>query len=423
MGMRRAVVWSVMSLIALSPRPEAAAWDGTTEIVDGVRHVANPEAPPQDLELRVPRELWRVGGEDDRGGELLGFVTDVQVDDEGTCYLLDSTLNRICAYSAEGEFLRVIGREGEGPGEFRNVGEFMLMPDGNFGVLQFMPAKVVTLDRQGVPGGDFSLCDGARGLSLIERARSVGDHVVIGTACGNFEAGGVDYALAFVAPDGERLHVIRQETEINPHGNINVGGQHDKDFVRHWDLAPDGRVFVSPVEDRYLIDVYDERGGLVQRITRKYETLRRSDEDLAADRKRQEDMDRRFGGMVQLLSNEYERDIAVLHGRPDGELWVASSRGLRECPDGTIGLFDVFDTEGRNVRRVGLAVDYDPRKDDYLLVGDRLFVLKQARVRPASTSSSMSGGVTSLVIMGGGGDDEEDEGDETPPSVVCYALD
>ena len=403
----------------------AAPWLGSQDLDGGVLKIKNPEDPMFPLELAAPQELWRVGGDDYGEDEILGFITDVEIDQEGTCYLLDSTLNLINVYSAEGEFQRRIGGEGEGPGEFRNVSEFMLMPDGTFGVLQLMPAKVVTLDRQGIPGSYFSLCNGARGLSLVEKAQAAGQHLVIGMACANYEAGGVDYILTFVDTGGNPLQVIRQETEVDPHGNINIGGMHDKEYIRYWTLASDGRVYVAPLEDRYLFEVYNSSGALERVIERKYKTVKRSDEDLAADRKRQEEMNERFGGMVQLMSRDNERDIEEIHCRPNGELWITSSQGRRDCPEGTIGLFDVFDADGRFHHQVGLQADYNPKKDDYLLVGDRLFILKQAKVRPASVSSSTSGGISTMVIMSGGGGDEdedEDEADAVPPSVICYKL-
>ena len=425
MMIRNAVAWSMVTFLCFSTNVspvKAATWQGSLKNTNGIPTVMNPQDPMFPPEMIQPEELWRVGGEDFGDDEVLGFITDVQIDEEGTCYLLDSTLNLINVYSADGKFLRRIGREGEGPGEFRNASEFILMPDGMFGVLQIMPAKVVTLDRQGVPGGYFSLCNGDRGLSMIEGAQAAGDYLVIGMACANFEASGVDYTLSFVDTNGETLQLIRQETEIDPNGNINIGGIHDNEFIEYWTLAADGRVFVSPFKDKYLIEVYDSRGGLVRVINREYKTVKRSDEDLAADKKRQEDMNKRFGGMVQIMSRQNERDIAAMHQRPSGELWVTSSQGMRDCPAGTIGLFDVLDEEGRFHHQVGFQVDYNPKKDDFLVVKDRLFILKQAKVRPASMSSSVSGGVSTVVFTSGGSEEEDDEGDSDPPSVICYRL-
>ncbi|MCP4290633.1 MAG: 6-bladed beta-propeller [bacterium] len=401
----------------------AASWQGTESTKNGIHNVINPYESQYGSSIVQPKEVWRTNEEESEDELKQGFITDIKIDEDGDIYLLDSTLNVINVHSPNGDFLRQIGREGEGPGEFRNVNEFMLMPNGNFGVLQMMPAKVVTMDRQGIAGNYFSLCNGARGLSLIERAESKGQFLAIGMSCGNFESGGVDYFLAFVDSQGEILQVIQQKTEIDPTGNINIGGFHENEFIEYWTLASDGRVFVAPQKDQYRIEVFSPMGELIQIISREFETIKRSKEDLAEDKKRQDEMDKRFGGMVQIASSKYERDISEMHFRPNGELWVTSSAGVRDCPKGTIGFFDVFDKEGKFLRQVGLEADFNPKKDDFLLVGDNLFVLKQARARPAALSTDTSGGMSTIMFTAGAmGEDEDEEEDLTPPSVVCYRL-
>ena len=400
----------------------AAPWQGSQETVGGVFRVMNPYQPMLPSEMVAPQELWRIEGDDDQSDQVLGFVTDVQVDKEGNSYLLDSTWNVIHVYSPEGTFLGDIGGEGEGPGEFQNVEQFMLMPGGTLGVVQMMPAKIITLDTQGVPGSYFSVCNGDRGLSLIEKAQAAGNQIVIGVGCANYSAMGVDYSLSFVGTDGAILHNIREKTEVSTNGSINVGGGHDCEFIQYWTLGLDGRVFVSEEKDEYAIDIYNSRGVLERQIHREYQTVKRSKENRAADKKRADEMAKKFGGMVKLLTREYERDIEAMYARSDGRLWVVSSEGVRDCPEGAVGLFDVFDAGGRFLKQIGLNLDYNEKKDDFLLVGDLLFVLKQAKVRPASMSSTVSGGVTTMIMVGGGGNEEDEEGDEIPPSVVCYRL-
>jgi hypothetical protein len=400
----------------------AAQWQGSLETIGGMIHVMNPNQPMLSNEMVAPQELWRVGGDEEAEDQVLGFVTDVQVDEEGNSYLLDSTWNVIHVFSPEGIFLRDIGGEGEGPGEFQNVDQFMLMPDGTFGVVQMMPAKIITLDKQGVPGSYFSVCNGDQGLSLIEKAQAAGNQVVIGVGCANFSAMGVDYTLSFVDTDGTVRHTIREKTEVSANGSINVGGGHDCEFTQYWTLGSDGRVFISEEKDVYAIDVYNSEGVLERRIHREYQTVKRSKEDLAADRKRADEMTKKYGGMVQLQTREYERDIEEMYARSDGQVWVLSSQGERDCPKGAVGLFDVFDAEGRFLKQIGLNLDYNEKKDDFLLVDDLLFVLKQAKVRPASMSSNVSGGVATMIMVGGGNSEDDEEGDEVPPSVVCYRL-
>ena len=417
-----ALLLYVILPLALCPGAATAArWHGSEDMVDGVPNVLNPDKPYLPPRTAQPVELWRIGGENDPDQYMLGFVTDVEVGDDGTCYLLDSSLDVIHVYDADGTYRRDIGRPGEGPGEFRGATDFMLMAGGRIGVIQILPAKIVTMDVDGVPGDYFATCGGTHGLSILDRAEAAGPYIVVGGACGS-PGRGVRYGLDFVGPDGMTTATLYEEIEKSPDGNINITTNHPHQFTSHWALAADGRVYVAPAEQEYRIDVYGPDARLQRVIRREYETLKRSDEDLAADRKRQEEMRQRFGGMVQLVSRTYERDIAELLTRPGGRLWVLSSESLRDRTAGALGPFEVYDADGRFERRLSLEVDFDPGKDDFLIKGDRLFVLKQALVRPTTSSTHSGGGMQSMVVMMGGGEEDEDD-DPTPPSVVCYRLD
>lgn len=79
---------------------------------EGDTHVAN--AP----EL-VPEEELRVGSVDDPDA---GFsrIGGVAVDTEGLIYVLESQDRHVRVYDDQGRLLRRIGRDGEGPGEFRS---------------------------------------------------------------------------------------------------------------------------------------------------------------------------------------------------------------------------------------------------------------------------------------------------------------
>ena len=65
------------------------------------------------------------------------MIAQIATGPEGDIYLLDQQLTEVKVFSRAGDYLRTIGREGEGPGEFRRPGDMFLLPDGNVGVLQW----------------------------------------------------------------------------------------------------------------------------------------------------------------------------------------------------------------------------------------------------------------------------------------------
>jgi hypothetical protein len=61
---------------------------------------------------------------------VFGRISGVTVDSRGQIHVADSQALEIRVFSREGEFLRRVGRDGEGPGEFRHIGGLALAPDG-----------------------------------------------------------------------------------------------------------------------------------------------------------------------------------------------------------------------------------------------------------------------------------------------------
>lgn len=74
----------------------------------------------------VPRarlvEELRIGTESGGPDYALSRVTSVRIDGDGSIYVSQPQENLIRVFDSEGRFVRRIGRSGEGPGEFRQMG-------------------------------------------------------------------------------------------------------------------------------------------------------------------------------------------------------------------------------------------------------------------------------------------------------------
>jgi hypothetical protein len=101
---------------------------------------------------------------------------------------------------------------------------------------------------------------------------------------------------------------------------------------------------------------------------------------------------------------------------------VATSEGARARSEGSLDVFDVFDAAGRYVNTLRVTgVEYDPSRDEYVIAGDRLFVLRESRMVPPRTTTSGGGGMQMVMITGSGADPDDQE-DSGPLEVVCYGL-
>lgn len=112
---------------------------------DGVKIVRNPLL--ELTELDVKPEL--IIGEGESNDELFSNLTDIVEDEIGNIYVCDGADNNIKVYTKDGTFVKLIGREGEGPGEFREPVCVDFFSDGTMIVADQKNQRFQTFDQDG----------------------------------------------------------------------------------------------------------------------------------------------------------------------------------------------------------------------------------------------------------------------------------
>lgn len=400
-------VLAAVALTVVVSAAGAATWSGSEETRDGVLHVLNPSAPIETPETITPEEVWRVGGEDEDEDVIFGVLTSIATDPEGNVYLLDAQLSQVYVYSADGEYLNTIGREGEGPGEFRRAGDMFIAPDGNVAVMQRMPGKIVLLSTGGDPMGEWPMPSNEGSPVFLRGGGPAGDGLVL--AMGSFRR------------DEQKVEITQTVGKVDASGNIvstYSERNRTRDFAKMsfdeksdapvlWTVSGDGRVFIHEDFDRYAINVFDPSGKLERVIEREYAHRKRSAEEIERNKPRV--MIRRGGQNIQpeTTASPTDRDVVDLQWRDDGTLWVLPSRGAYGQADGVVAGYDIYDRDGRLVRQVSIRGEGSFDADGLHFVGDRMYVVRGLR----SAQDAMHGE--------GGGDEDEDVG---PMAVICYDL-
>jgi hypothetical protein len=404
-------------LLGSAPRA-TGGWEGQEVIREGVKHVLNPATPAEGQAEIVLEELWRLGGVTDEEGELFGVVSSVFRDDQGGFYLLDSQLNEVKVYSPDGEFIRSIGRPGEGPGEFQNTGDACLLSDGRIAVVQVFPGKAVLFNPDGTPAGDLALNLGEEGsgqsfLVALEVER-VGERIGIGYMNQSFNQATLTQSsvLGLFDTQGQQTtRVLAFESEQDMRQGYPIIEAQSARFTRRWAAAPDGTIYTPVAFHGYEIHVFDPAGKLAMVIEREYEPLRRTPEE----KQRIEEI---YEGYARTAPNarveieDYHSDFDEILVRSDGTIWVFTSRGRWRVPEGVLGIYDVFDKQGHFIRQVTLLGSGDPRVDGVFLLGDRVVVV---------------GNLMSAVVASVGGGDETAEGEEDligeeGVTITCFGM-
>jgi len=420
--MARAPFWSACLAIALLtaslviagiPAVTAAgSWKGQEVQKDGALHVVNPASGFENPVTVDLKEIFRLGGESESEEEFFGVIMRITTDAKNNIYVLDTQLSEVKIYDTNGKYLKTIGREGEGPGEFRNPADMFFMPDGNIGVMQVFPGKIVMLTANGDPAGDYPLPKPeGDGFQVLRGGRRCGSHLVLARQLQKMSEGKFTQNISLDRLDlqGKVANTYVSMERALDMANLVIDEKTFSTWEQggRWDAGNDGRVFVVTHNSNYEVTVFNADGTKDRVIERTYEKRNRTAEETAEIKSIYEAFTRQAPG-AKVEVNSFDADINSVYSRDDGSLWVLTSRGSRKLPAGVLGVFDVFDDKGHFVRQVTMKGQGNAMKDGYFFVGDRLYVV--------------TGWLDAVMAMQGGGAKQETDTETSPMELICYRV-
>lgn len=342
-------------------------------------------AGPDAVESAVPvttltvHELWRLrDGADDL---VLGAISEIVSDGDGTAYLLDSRLCEVLVIGPTGRLVARLGGEGDGPGEFRRPVDLFLEGHGEVGVVQVSPGGIARLSGSGDLLGSHPLPFEEFGdfLTVAAAERASDGLVVVLNSRERLDDGSVDFLDTLLRLDGNGAITARYyERRFNRPFEYRHFRERDQDgsMPEVWDVGADGRVYVSERFDSYRIGVYSPGGEPEQVLTRAFEPYSRPRALVDRYREYAESRPRnrsRGTGKVTYEASTTERDIQKIFARDDGSVWVLSSQGAFAPGNGMLAVLDVFDRRGRYVKRIAVPGHGDYHVDGLFIANNRLF--------------------------------------------------
>jgi hypothetical protein len=337
-----------------------------------VPHQTNATTPRDGVQVLPLTEVWHRGHDDD--DLIFGAVNTVALGPDGNIYVLDQQQSQVFVFSPTGEELRILSREGEGPGESRRPEDLVFLPDGSLGLVQYINGKIIRIDLEGVPLGSWMppgySAEGG-GLGSIRRARyRAGSFVINGARIQPAEQGMVrtQYLVRCnLAAETEAEYLSRATaSQLMRDGWI----EKNHYFPSHerWDIDHQGQVLAANERNEYLVTVYDRSGQPVRSFGREHRAWRRT----AAEKQEIRDALTviRDGERVDVRVEveDLEPSVLALFVRPDGEIWVLPSGGDKEQAPGVMLTYDVFDAAGVFVRQVAIQCESDPNEDKLVLL-------------------------------------------------------
>jgi len=110
---------SAIGVLLYAAPYENFQWKGKIENEDGVKIIKNPSEPLYgEITLELEEDL-SIGNGDKDNCYFYGSI-DIDVDTKGNIYVLDRANFRVQKFDRNGNFVLTMGRQGQGPGEFRD---------------------------------------------------------------------------------------------------------------------------------------------------------------------------------------------------------------------------------------------------------------------------------------------------------------
>jgi hypothetical protein len=281
----------------------------------------------------------------DENDELKSFlmVEGVDADSRGNIYALAAREYKIQVYSPKGEYLRTIGKKGQGPGELEMPFYILLDKDDNLYVFDYTKSAFVVFS----PEGKY-----IRNISTKGQYREIPDRIVFDSR-GNFIIGSDrirenSFKISRYDKDfnqGEDLYVKTGLVSwLQKGGGVTIQAPRYTPGVV-WAMDDKENIFVC-YNKTYDIEVYSPEKKLIRTVTRKFTPEKVPEEEI-------EQIVKQSRGMLA------ERDIPrfkppvrrlfVVDGYLFVQKWVKSDKAI----------FDVFD-EYRNYEEE-ISLDFLPR--------------------------------------------------------------
>ena len=344
-----------LALALFSGQYKVKTESGVTIITNG-RKPSPPQGAPTKL---VFEEVYTVGGGDSPDASFVS-ASALDVLPDGTVYVVDTKDSRVKVFDAEGRFLRVFGRQGQGPGEMNQPTGILVTPDKEILVEDILNRRLAIFALDGTFRRHISTAK-ALGLSGIQMD---GRGLIVARSIGLAEGGKM--ALEVKTYDAEFNPKVRlgsfemqitAQTKVNPFSAMNL----------LYALGREGLLYLGSAK-AYEIRIVSAEGRLLKTIGRDYDPVPVTQAD-------KDEMLKTLGGLpgVNLKDMIQFPDVYppfsnfVLAG--EGRLLVKTfekGQAKKEF------YWDVFDADGRYIARVPIVHDIQLWQDGkaYFFVED-----------------------------------------------------
>lgn len=323
---------TVVALI-IACQKQGEKWKGAIEEIDGVVVVKNPDIPlyGEDVfQLEEELSISEIEGEEFIFSEILAIA----VDDLENIFVLDFKEANIKVFSAGGNYLRTIGKKGEGPGELSMPFTFSITPhnelmihDGRNRRLSFFSLEGDFIKNLSVAKVNLSLC-------FLDN-----NHNIIG--------------LIYEGEEDEfGFKVKKLDSDCNVLATFLSSPLYNPRVIRPFAprpimvFNPKHEVIYSYPED-YTIRIFDNYGNEIKRIEKEFTPVSVIQEHIDMIKEQTKSMP---DDLKLELSSHYAAFVNITLD-DEGRIFVNTFENTEEE---LVPTNEVFDSEGRYIAKISL---------------------------------------------------------------------
>lgn len=288
---------------------------------------------------------------------LFESVIDVVTDNNGNVYACDYKANNIKKFDSSGKFLKTIGRQGQGPGEFNNPSKIVVSNDRLI-VLDSGNGRfcALSLDGEFIKSAPISIGEIPRNI----RALTNGDIAVEVEKLYYKEPDKPqEYLIEIYSLDLEKKKTVysqeiwRYKLKMKEDRPVQVPQPFSPRI--YWDISPTGKLVIG-YSKKYEIEIYDIDKGKISSFAHSYEPIKVTDKD----------KEKFFAGMGIVSGGVYKQgadDFTIKNTefprfKPAFQQIKVDSEGnilvmcYRNNIDEEAKFFDAFDSQGNFIRNV-----------------------------------------------------------------------
>ena len=217
------------------------------------------------LQAHSGKALWSVSYFGDGGEDYLYRPSDIAADlQRSLLYIADSGNNRIVVFDLDGKFVRIIGKEGQGPGEFSNPTGVCVFGDSQLAVADYRNSRIQIFSGR----GEFQ-------RTIVTKEVRVADLIVVDElfyTVPAFGASGFNINMGSKAETQPLVVVMDQAGDVVRLFRVSDFPDNHP-FVRALkhrvilSLSPDGK-FYLPYANMNLIQVFDSEANRLSHFDR-----------------------------------------------------------------------------------------------------------------------------------------------------------